>query len=92
MGNYSAIASRCRVDFFKESGKYYTTEEIEFPPETYDYDPYSAVAVSLKTQLGKRLDGMTAVCLEPYCSHPYPIMIKNWTSFDMSTILHMPKK
>lgn len=68
-----------RVDFFKESGKWYTTESVEW----LDYsnpDIFLAFAKSLARHLwdGKRvrLEGMQAVVLEPYHEHAFPLMMQ----------------
>ncbi len=71
-----------RVDFFKESGKWYTTEAIQI--DNRDYKG-TLIHDALKNALDKmyipeqnrlRLSGMTAVCLEMYHEHSHPIMIR----------------
>jgi hypothetical protein len=75
-----------RVDFFKSSGKWYTTEAVKW---TGEYDKgliHREFARSLRDHLSKdfpavgdvgtpRLSGMLAVCLEPYHQHTHPIML-----------------
>lgn len=76
MSNYSDNPNSCRVDFFKPSGKWYSVEAIEFPPQTYDMHPTDALETALRIQLKNRMSGMTAVCLHPYVENPFPVMIK----------------
>jgi hypothetical protein len=80
MGNFSKHSNHVRVDFFKESGKWYTTEKV---PMNGKYNDSSVVAVFTKALLdhltdshGIRLSGMWAVCLDPHHEHSYPIMVK----------------
>ena len=77
MSHYSNDESMVRVDFFKESGKWYTTEAVRW----IGYDTpliHDAFKASLKAHFGDepRLSGMWAVCLDPYHIHSYPLMIK----------------
>jgi hypothetical protein len=79
MSNYSEEAHMCRVDFWKESGKWYTTEAISFDG-LYDLDfIHDAFRIALKRHFGEtpRLIGMTAICLEPYhkLSHPISLIV-----------------
>jgi hypothetical protein len=80
MSNYTDNSNSCRVDFFKASGKWYTTEAIVFENSTYDDHPIDALLKALRSKLGNRLSEMTAVCLEPYCENSYPLMIRDWGS------------
>lgn len=64
-----------RVDFFKPSGKWYTTESIKWTGD-YDGEIFEAFAKSLRDALGTRLDDMDAICLEPYHKYTQPIQIK----------------
>lgn len=82
-----------RVDFFKPSGKWYTTEAIKWDRyrsnittnnpnnigETSYEHPEDTFKRCLIEQLGLRLSDLVAVCLEPYHEHGYPLMIKDWT-------------
>jgi hypothetical protein len=79
MSYYSNDPASCRVDFFKTSGKWYTTEAVDFDG-TYEMISLDAFAFALVRHLtepdGKvRLEEMTAVCLDPHVKHPYPLMI-----------------
>lgn len=84
MTNYSDNQSHCRVDFFKESGKWYTTEEVIFNPDYYSIKPVGEgwlhpidkFKVILKEHLQGRLKNTTAVCLDPYFEDSWPLMVK----------------
>lgn len=76
MSNYSDNPNSCRVDFFKPSGKWYATEAIVIPNSLYHQHPVGAVTNAIELQIGKRMSGMTAVCLHPYVENPFPVMIK----------------
>lgn len=83
--NYSDDNHSVRVDFFKESGKWYCTEAVKF--FEYQGQIHHAFAKALALHLKKpngpvspndsayRLSGMTAVCLEPYHDHAHPLMM-----------------
>lgn len=78
MGHYSSLADSVRVDFFKSSGKWYTTEAVRM---TGRYEGGSLIEIferalfdHLKTLEGVRLRGMWAVCLAPYHEHEHPLM------------------
>jgi len=84
---YTTDDSMIRVDFFKESGKWYTTEavKIEYPKRLGLTEVF---AKSLKNHFIKegnpeRLSEMTAVCLYPYYDDSFPVMIKNgdWLNY-----------
>jgi|SRR5579872_385122 len=91
MGNYSDDADSVRVDFFKQSGKWYTTEAVKWTGSYHSRENnkpdgriiliHEAFAKSLidhlkDPQTGRiRLNEMTAVCLEPYYEHGYPMMM-----------------
>lgn len=77
MGNYSDKEDTVRVDFFREGGKWYTTEAMRW----IDYDKvyiFEAFEVSLHQHFGgkNRLTGMWAVCLDPYHVYSHPLMVK----------------
>ena len=74
--HYSDKPNSVRVDFFKKSGKWYTTEAIELPPNFY-HEPtlHENFIKVLVEHLEGRLKGMTAVCLEIYHKHNHPIMV-----------------
>lgn len=77
MRNYSENPASCRVDFFKPSGKWYTTEAVKFPPETYKLHPNEALRHALAVHFGasNRLAGMFAVCIDPYVELSFPVHI-----------------
>lgn len=76
MSHYSDDPSSCRVDFFKPSGKWYSTEAIVFPPQTYNMHPADALKTALRIQIKDCMKGMAAVCLLPYVENPFPVLIK----------------
>ena len=75
---YNEDDSIVRVDFFKPSGKWYTTEAVEWVGGYYKEIPiHEAFAKSLNNHLrGERLSDMDAICLEPYHEHAHPICIR----------------
>ncbi len=72
---YSADESMVRVDFFKPSGKWYTTEAVRWTGG-YKGDIHSAFAESLRNHLKGRLSDTDAVCLEPYHELSHPLCMK----------------
>ena len=75
--NYSDSSAMCRVDFFKDSGKWYCTEAVDFTGFFTDAGIDGAVRRHLRRTDGTvRLEGMTAVCLEPALEHQFPRMWK----------------
>ena len=80
MSNYSQSPADCRVDFFKPSGKWYTTEVVKFVPGTYERSGWLALMMSLDAMgignPGGRFLGMSAVCLTPYVGFSYPVMVQ----------------
>lgn len=85
---YTTDDSYVRVDFFKPSGKWYTTEAVKWTGGYSDCQLINAFAKSLKDHLservtqpglprhtGLRLSGMIAICLSPYHEHEVPLMI-----------------
>ena len=72
--NYTENPGMCRVDFFKESGKWYTTEALDFAA-FYELDPVQSLLGALAARPEPhRCAGMFAVCLEPYTKHQFPAM------------------
>lgn len=79
MQNYSDKPNSVRVDFFKESGKWYTTEAVicddyeGILPDCLKED----VVRHLRQADGRiRLSGMWAVVLDPYHKYSHPQMFK----------------
>lgn len=74
-----------RVDFFKESGKWYCTEAVRWFTYGAEKDKenipiHQAFVEALGNHLGfdrPRLNGMQAVCLEPYhrLAHPLSLVV-----------------
>ena len=73
---YTTDASMVRVDFFKPSGKWYTTEAVRVPG-TEHWDKIENFKAALKSHLEGRLNGMTAVALEDQDGVlvPWPFMV-----------------
>lgn len=78
---YSDDESMVRVDFFKPSGKWYTTEAVKWTGEWKGTALiHDAFAQSLRGHFKdtpNRLSDMDAICLEPYHEHAHPIQIKS---------------
>lgn len=74
MTNYSENPGMVRVDYFKESGKWYMTEAVDMS-EFWDYaiTPSDAVQAALK-KAGRWLPHFNIVALEPYHKSAYPVM------------------
>lgn len=64
------------VHFFKPSGKWYCTEAMDWLEEADDATVRQAFIRTLKTTLGTRLWGMTAVCIEPGGRNAHPQMLR----------------
>ena len=80
MTHYSESENSVRVDFFKESGKWYTTEAVKWDNDIYkgliNECFKTALIRHLKSESGFRLSGMIAVCLDPYHEHSFPLMCR----------------
>lgn len=76
MSNYTTRTDLCRVDFFKESGKWYATEQLAFGG-LYNQLTVDAVKIALKAQFPDNCIGMWAVVLDPYVQHSFPVMVKH---------------
>ncbi len=82
MSNYSDDPESVRVDFFKLSGKWYTTESVKMEIYSSVIAPVrdaliEALVKHLKKPDGSiRFAGMWAVCLNPYHEHAHPQMVK----------------
>ena len=72
--NYSDNPGHCRVDFFKESGKWYDTVTIDMSSLYNEPFIHNAVKFAVHQAVGKRYIGMWAVCLKPYHKNEYPVM------------------
>ncbi len=76
---FSVDDAMCRVDFFEQSGRWYTTEAVKII--SYVGDPDAILRESLiehfKDTPG-RLGEMTAVCIEPYNKYAVPVMVRDW--------------
>jgi hypothetical protein len=83
VSHYSNSPNSCRVDVWKESGKWYETIQVEFADADWNkegtqiHDAFlNALRVALQKEDGTlRLKGMRATCLEPYHQHAHPISV-----------------
>lgn len=84
--NYSNDPGMCRVDFFKESGKWYETEAVDFSPYYNEMLIHEAFKKALKDHFGQhiRMVGMRAFCIEPYhmYAHPISLLVEDWNVAD----------
>lgn len=73
--HYSPNPTHCRVDFFKDTGKWYDTVVLTMGSTEEEYNAYlpTEFARQLALQYPNNYKGMTAVCLEPYSSHSHPV-------------------
>ena len=77
---YTEDESMVRVDFFKNSGKWYTTEAVKWTGEWIREGQliHAAFAKSLQDHFGTtlRLSEMDAICLHPYHELAHPICLR----------------
>lgn len=74
--HYSPNANHCRVDIWKQSGKWYDTVMVDFiSVSAIEGDLTSEFERIFKEQYPGRYIGMRATCLEPGVARPYPISI-----------------
>lgn len=66
-----------RVDFFKESGKWHSTEAVSFDGLDWKEHFWETIYTALNRHLGDRLNEMTAVILHPYHQCEHPVMLKH---------------
>jgi hypothetical protein len=82
---YSDDDMMVRVDFFKETGKWYTTEAVRWL--YYGIEENRSINTKLPMEVFKaslrkhfedqhRLGDMIAVCLKPTHEYSYPLMIR----------------
>ena len=76
MSHYSDDPAMVRVNFFKQSGKWYTTEAVKWTGGYNTQLIHDTFKKSLRNHLGNRLTEMDAICLKPYHKHSHPIQIK----------------
>lgn len=75
--HYCSDPSMVRVDIWKASGKWYSTEQMKW----LDYDGqliHDEFRRSFRAAFPGRYIGMTLTCLEPYHEHGFPLMIVGW--------------
>ena len=80
---YSKDDRMVRVDFFRESGKWYTTEDMiwdRYSNKDSDGKGIELVDETFKRCLNEQFPGqfigMIAICLEPYHEHAFPQMVR----------------
>jgi len=71
-----------RVDFFKESGKWYVTEAVKWTGEWESKKQLlqDSFTQSLRDHFQnnpQRLSEMDAICIHPYFEYSFPICIRN---------------
>ena len=76
--NYTQKENHCRIDIWKESGKWYTTEEVVFRKGDYkDCLIHDALkhAIMDDEYIRGHYKGMRITCLQPYHQYSHPISI-----------------
>lgn len=86
---YSDNPKMVRVDFFKQSGKWYETEAVEWTGEWKGNKQgiHDAFKQSLRDHFKDkpgRYSDLDAVCLHPYHEHEHPIQIKKGGWWDLA--------
>ena len=84
--NFSNNPAMVRVDFFRESGKWVATEQMEFRHYGGNMLIHDAFLRSLISQFNGRYAGLTAVCLDPYHESAHTIMLHKWNEQHPSPI------
>lgn len=74
MSYYSNKPESVRVDFFKPSGKWYTTMALDWQGDWEEDCIHESFRQTLIKSLNGSYQGMTAVCLQPYHKHEHPLM------------------
>lgn len=79
---YSAEEHMVRVDFFKPSGKWYTTEAVKWTggwraDKNLIHDAFIQSLQYHFKDTPNRLSGMDAICLHPYHEHKHPLCVRN---------------
>lgn len=78
---YSDRSDSVRVDFFRTTGKWYSTEAVVWTGQYNGGLIHDEFARSLRDHLRRengsyRHEKMVAVCLEPYHQHAHPLMME----------------
>ena len=80
---YSDDSLMVRVDFFKDSGKWYTTEAVKwtgkYKSPSLIHEEFAKSLVDHFKETPNRLKDMQAICLEPYHENAHPISLTNWS-------------
>ena len=70
--------SYVRVDFFKQSGKWYTTISMQWIGYYGDIkDEFKKSIKEFFKDKDYTFEDFDAICLDPYNIHSHPLMIKN---------------
>ncbi len=77
MSNYIDNPNSCRVDIWKTSGKWYTTETIIFFDSDYGGCIHKAFKNALENHehIKNHYSDMRITCLEPYHQYSHPISL-----------------
>ena len=86
MSHYSNRPQMVRVDFFKESGKWYDTIEMEWLHYSGRMLIHDAFIRSLQACCNGFYYDMTAVCLKPYHENSHPVMLHTWNKHQPSPL------
>lgn len=85
MSNYTDDPAMVRVDFWKKSGKWYTTEAVKWTAGWHRdscliNDGFKQSLRDHFKDIPNRLSDMDATCLDPYheLSHPIQIIAGGW--------------
>jgi hypothetical protein len=81
---YTEQEDMVRVDFFKQSGKWYCTEAVRWigwGKENLIHDAFKKSLRAHFKDCPNRLSDMDAICLKPYHELEHPICVRNggWT-------------
>lgn len=75
--HYSNNPGKVRVDYFKPSGKWYETLEVDMTGYYDAWNVREAVRLAVTHQYESfSFDDWTVVCLEPYHKFSHPVMFK----------------
>lgn len=79
MSHFTTDPRSCRVDIWRDTGKWYTTIAVVFENAHYtaETSPHHALADALRRALPQgTFSGMTATCLAPYHTFSHPISVR----------------
>jgi hypothetical protein len=73
--HYSNQVNSCRIDFFRQDGKWFATIAVKFTQEEYAMPPHDALRSALRREVSNHYLSLQAVCLEPYSKYSYPVSL-----------------